>query len=59
MKLCLPSNPSLLLVEEVGADLYDTHMMLSLRYRARVLDTRSLPSYIHKGGRELVGVLQV
>jgi hypothetical protein len=41
MNLCLPSNPSLLLVEEkvVGADLYDTHMMLSLRYWALVLDT--------------------
>jgi len=34
MNLCLPSNPSLLLAEEeeVGADLYDTHMMFSLRY---------------------------
>ena len=55
MNLCLPSNPSLLLVEEeaVGADLYDTHTMLSLRYWARVLDTRSLPSDNHKGEREL------
>jgi hypothetical protein len=41
MNLYLPSNPSLLLVveDEVGADLYDTHMMLSLRYWALVLDT--------------------
>ena len=55
MDLCLPSNPSLLLVEEeeVVADLYDTHMMLSLRYWALVLDTQSLPSDNHKGGREL------
>jgi len=54
MNLCLPSNPSLLLVEEeAGADLYDTHMMLSLRYWALVLDTRSLLSDNHKGGREL------
>jgi len=55
MNLCLPSNPSLLLVEEeeVGADLYDTHMMLSLKYWARVLDTRSLPSDNHMSGREL------
>jgi len=52
MNLCLPSKPSLLLEEEeeVGTDLYDTHMMLSLRYWARVLNTRSLPYDNHKGG---------
>jgi hypothetical protein len=53
----LPSNPSLLLAEEeeVGADLYDTHTMLSLRYWALALDTQNLPSDNHKGGRELGG----